>query len=105
MDFSSLNNNEDDKKLAVELLNKKDITLKTEFSNQEICKLLQVSFIGEYVKLKGLTKTSKSIEMIIKKFAELRVSNKRQGRKEFADLLKNEIKFQKENTELDKLMR
>lgn len=87
------------------MLNKKDITLKTEFSNSEIGKLLQVCFIGEYVKLKGLSKTNKSIELIVKKFAELRVSHKRQGRKEFADLLKNEIKFQKENNELEKLIK
>ena len=57
------------------------------------------------MKIKGLNNTSKSIETIVKKFSELRVSHKRQGRKEFADLLKNEIKFQKENNEIEKLMR
>jgi len=105
MDFGNLGSADDDKKLAVELLNKKDITLKSEFSGSEISKLLQVCFIGEYLKLKGLNKTAKSIDTIVKKFSELRVSHKRQGRKEFAELLKNEIRFAKDNDEFQKLIK
>ena len=95
MDFANINSN-DEKMLTAELLNKKEITLKTEYKTHEIQKLLCLQFVSDSLKKRKLDNTSKSMNAIIKTFSEMRVSMNRQGRKEFAEMLKREIEFNRQ---------
>ena len=97
MDFGNLNTNNDND-IAGELLNKKNILLKTELNNLEIQKMVQLQFVSDYFKQKGLKRSPKVLNKIMNNFACLRVSHNRQGRKEFGELLKKELDLKNQET-------